>query len=150
MSVLADPVAPTEHEAELAQESSRRLAPYAGKGNLRVDIRRNGRTGESIELPAVAVQLLLRILSEMANGNAITLLPIHAQLTTQQAADLLNVSRPYLVKLLDQGRIRHHKVGAHRRILFSDLMEFKRKSDQEREEAMAALVADAQEQGLGY
>ena len=146
---VADPVAPTEAETKLAGESSKRLSPYAAR-SLRVQIPTKGKGEETVELPASAVRLLVRILTEMALGNAITIIPIHAELTTQQAADLLNVSRPFLVQLLETGQIKFRKVGTHRRILFSDLMEFKRRNDSERTAALEQLAAEAQELKMGY
>jgi excisionase family DNA binding protein len=86
----------------------------------------------------------------MAQGNAVTIFPIHAQLTTQEAADVLNVSRPFLVKLLEDGKIPFHRVGTHRRINFRDLMTFKEATEKSQQQAMAALAAEAQELGLGY
>jgi excisionase family DNA binding protein len=147
-TALDEAVKATEAETELASESSRRLSPYVGR-NLRMEIPANGHPAQMIELPASAVRLLVRILSHMAAGDAITLIPLHAELTSQQAASLLNVSRPYLIKLLTEEKIPYRKIGTHRRILFSDLMAYKRRSDAERREALSALVADAQEQG-GY
>lgn len=149
-NALEDLVSPSPEEAELARESSRQLSPYA-RGKLRITISAPGQKDEKVDLPAPAVQALVRILTEMASGNAVTLIPVRAELTTQEAAELLNVSRPFLCnKLLDAGKIKFHKVGTHRRILFRDLMEYKRRSDEARERAMAELAADAQEQGLGY
>jgi excisionase family DNA binding protein len=146
------PVAPTEAEAELAQESSRRLAPYLlhAKDGLRVQIIDEGAPREAVAVPGSAIRLLVRILTEMAQGNAVTLVPIHAELTTQEAADLLNVSRPYLVKLLDEGKIPHRTVGKYRRVRFDDLMAYKKQNDQERLKALEELVAQAQELNMGY
>ena len=106
--------------------------------------------GHQVELPTSALRLLVDILAELAGGNAVKVVPIHAELTTQEAADLLNVSRPHLVKLLEDGALPHHKTGKHRRVRFADLMQFKTQRDQDSERAMAELATQAQELGMGY
>src|SRR5262249_38945929 len=106
--------------------------------------------GEVITLPREAFELFLEILGQMANGNAVTIVPVHAELTTQQAAEFLNVSRPFLVGLLEAGRIPFRKVGTHRRILFSDLVEHNRKESEARKSKLEELAAEAQKHGLGY
>ncbi len=143
-------VSPSEADSAAARDSSRKLAPLlATKRRLRV-VPDGGKPEEAIVLPAPALELLLSILTEMASGNAVTLIPIHAELTTQAAADLLNVSRPYVVELLEKGEIPHRKVGTHRRILFRDLLDYKQRSDAKRKQALDALVAQAQEEDMGY
>jgi hypothetical protein len=95
---MREPVAPTKEEARLAKESAPRIARFLKK-NLRMHI---GKAKDPVVLPAAAVELLVDLLSAMADGKAVTLIPIHAELTTQQAAELLGVSRPHLVSLLDE------------------------------------------------
>ncbi len=143
-------VAPTDDESRLARESSRQLAvrlPAARKLQLEVD---DGKKREAVVIPLAAAKLLLHILTEMAQGNAVTLIPIHAELTTQQAADLLNVSRPHLVKLLDEGAIPSRKVGTHRRVRCADLLAYKSQIDAERLKTLEELAAQAQELNMGY
>ena len=125
--------APTEAETQLARESSHRLATHQfGKStSVRIQVLDEGEGGETIDVPASALRLLLRALTEMGQGNAVTLIPVHAELTTQQAADLLNVSRPYVVKLLDEGKIPSYKVGAHRRVKAHDLYRYRAARDEE-------------------
>jgi excisionase family DNA binding protein len=95
----------------------------------------------SATVPREAFELFLEILGQMANGNAVTIVPVHAELTTQQAADLLNVSRPHLVSLLDERKIPFRMVGAHRRVKAADLLAY-----QQRDE----VTAEAEKHGLGY
>ena len=108
-----------------------------------------GRT-ESFELPPAAVRLLVDMLGQIAAGNAVSVVPVHAELTTQQAAGMLNVSRPFLVSLLERGDLPFHKVGAHRRVRFSDLLAYKRREHEARHQALDELAQQAQELGLGY
>ena len=147
-----DPVAPTEHESRLAEESSRALSSYVRdteEQTIRV-IPEGGRREESVVIPAVAFRLLVNILTQMAQGNAVTLIPVHAELTTQEAADILNVSRPFLVKLLEEGEIPYRKVGTRRRVLYKDVAEYKRRIDERRRATLDELAAQAQELGMGY
>jgi excisionase family DNA binding protein len=143
---MLDALSPTEDEAELARESSRRLSPFVTED---LPVRIPGEE-EGVVLPAVAVRLLVELLSELAEGNAVTLIPVHAELTTQQAADMLGVSRPFLIKLLAEGAIPYRKVGTHRRILFSDLMRYKEDIDAKRHQVLDELTEQAQELDMGY
>jgi excisionase family DNA binding protein len=142
---------PTETEAASARQSCRQLASYLGTGQkLALQIVADDRPQELLAVPRGALKLLSHILAEMAQGNAITLMPIHAELTTQEAADLLNVSRPYVVRLMEEGHIPFRKVGTHRRVLLRDLMAYKERNMAERVQALDELAAQAQELDMGY
>ena len=135
-------VAPTEADAQLARESSRRLATrkLSRRPSVRLQVLDDGEAAEVVVVPASALRLLLHALTEMAQGNAVTLIPVHAELTTQQAADLLNVSRPYLVKLLRDGALPHRKVGNRHRLHMSDVLAYQRARDLRRGEALERLT----------
>jgi excisionase family DNA binding protein len=143
-------VTPTADDAALAKESVERLSAHLGDaGGVRLQVK-SGQASEELVLPASAVRLLVRVLTELGRGNGVTLTPIGAELTTQQAADLLNVSRPHLVKLLDEGAIPSRKVGTHRRVLLEDLLAYKREFLARRQAALAELAELSQDLGMGY
>ena len=140
---------PTVQEAEEAKITSRALSKYAQSERLHLKIASNNES-EDLILPGYAINLLLAMLTEMSKGNAITVMPIHAELSTQETAELLNVSRPYIVDLLEQGKIPFRKVGSHRRILVNDVFEYKQRIDEARFKALDDLAAQAQDLGMGY
>jgi excisionase family DNA binding protein len=143
-------VTPTKADAALAKESGQKLAAHMGHSSgLRLEVK-TGTTSEELVLPPSALRLLLRVLTEMGQGNAVTLTPIRAELTSQQAADLLNVSRPHLVKLLDEGAIPSRKVGSHRRVLLEDLLTYKQDFLARRHTALDELTVLSQDLKMGY
>jgi len=142
-------VTPTEADTRLAVESSRRLSRLLGRRRQSLNFRIEP-DDDAITIPMSAVRLLADILAEMAKGNAVTLVPIDAELSTQQAAELLNVSRPFLIEQLEKGAIPFRKVGTHRRILFRDVMAYKQTMDQSRLQALEELSALDQHHKLGY
>ena len=153
LSDIQKAVPPTAADAQLALESSRRLTQFLAarpKKALRVRIEPENEPEESISIPITAFRLLNSILTEMAKGNAVTLIPVNSELTTQQAADILNVSRPFLIEQLEKGVIPYRKVGTHRRVMFKDLMEYKQTMDHNRLKALEELSVIDQELGLGY
>lgn len=146
-------VVPSPQETEQAKESSRLLARRIQRGRpLRLRVLDDAPQEQEviIRLPATVVQLLQDILVQMAEGKAVTIIPTHAELTTQQAADILNVSRPFFVRLIERGDIPFRKVGTHRRVLLSDVMAYKERTDAAREQRLEELTALSQDLNLGY
>lgn len=141
---------PSARDAAMARVSGQVLSAFVGKKvPLALKVREAGKD-KPLELPAGAVALLMEILEAMAAGRGITLIPENAELTSVQAADVLNVSRPFLIKLLDDNILPHRKVGKHRRIRMEDVMAYKGKIDREREAVLDRLAKEAQELGMGY
>ncbi len=138
---------PTTEETQISKESSRILAAHISRDTRFKIVEANG-SEEIATVPAVAYRLLVDILTQMSQGNAVTIIPIHAELTTQEAADLINVSRPFLIKQMEAGVIPHHKVGSHRRVRFTDLMEYKKNIDAARSKVLDELVEESQRQGF--
>ncbi len=141
---------PTEHESIAARQSKQRLARYARENQSLTLHVTDADHEEAIELPAGAVTLLMDILNAMAAGRGVTVIPVDAELTTVESAEILNVSRPFLIKLLEEGQIPYRKVGRHRRIRLEDIMNYKQAIDKRREDVLDQLVAEAQEQDMGY
>lgn len=141
-----DTVVPSREDAELAAELSRKLATKRPEDSLCVRLG----DGQELILPEHVARLLSHILTEMSHGNAVRLIPVHAELTTQEAADYLNVSRPYLVKLLEERKIPFRMVGTHRRVQFHDLERYAHEAAAARDKALAALAEQAQELDMGY
>lgn len=153
MVAIKEPMAvPTASDASIARESSEALSPLIpklqGVAKFKITLPRRGVT--SIRLPKAAVKLLAEVLSQMAKGNAVTLIPSNADLTTQQAAEILNVSRPFVVKLIDDGTIPSYSVGKHRRVRYQDILAYKEQSRDRRRKAMTMLTEESQELGIGY
>ena len=143
--MIADYLITTEQEIKVAKTASQALDSHTQDKPVRLLVV----DGEhEIKLSAGILRLIRDILKAMVAGHIVTLIPQHAKLTTKQAADILNVSHLYLIKLLEQGEIPHHKVGRHRRILMEDLMQYKEESRRKSAAILDELVAEAQELGL--
>ncbi|MXX22771.1 MAG: helix-turn-helix domain-containing protein [Rhodospirillales bacterium] len=137
-------------DTEVARASCQRLAALL-QGDRSLTLNVTGAHGEeAIILPAPVGTLLLEILEGMAAGSPVAVLRKDAELTTQQAANVLNVSRPFLVDLLEQAALPFRKVGTHRRVRIDDVLRYKNEVDAARRRALDELVADAQELDMGY
>jgi len=141
---------PNAQDAAIARLSGQALSPYVrNRAPLKLRVT-DADQAAFIDLPASAVELLMDILETMAAGRGVTIIPENAELTTVQAAEVLNVSRPFLIKLLDNEKIPYRKVGKHRRIRMEDVMTYRAAIDREREAVLDRLSAEAQEQDMGY
>lgn len=141
---------PSPAEQAAAQAATRALARFSRHASVQVEVRDEQDVSETLILPATAVRLLTDVLGHLAEGRAVAVMPEEAQLTTQQAASFLNVSRPYLIKLVQAGEIPHQMVGTHRRILLRDLRDYRQQQADVSAAALDELVAEAEELGLGY
>jgi excisionase family DNA binding protein len=145
----------TSHLTTVAAEASVSLRELVGSmpsaGEARVRVSADGDDGGvTLTVPREALALFADLLGHLAMGDGVTVVPAHAELSTFESADVLNVSRPFLIGLLEAGKIPYRMVGTHRRVRLADLMAYKEQDDARREDALAALTQQAQDLGLGY
>lgn len=148
--VTVDAVKPDELDVSTAVAALSHVREYLGSHDDHVVrlLVEGESSGEALVVPRSAVELLARILAHMADGQGVSVVPAHAELTTQQAADLLNVSRPFLIGLLNAGEIDYRTVGRHRRIRAESVLRYMAEDDRRRRSAADELTQLAQEMGL--
>jgi excisionase family DNA binding protein len=150
MTNAVSAIRPGDVDAGIADRAARRIRDYLtsnpGEDAISVDAEIGG-IEEALVLPRQAVIMFAQMLAMLAAGQGVQIMPDNAMLTTQQAADSINVSRPYLIGLLERGEIPYEKVGTHRRIAFAALLDYKRRDQQQRRKASAELTALGEELG---
>lgn len=140
-------VTPTQKDVELARHTSKVLTERIRQhGAVSIHIGKQ----EQIRLPDSVVRFLQSLFAELSRGHSIDLVPHLAELSTQEAADLLNVSRPFLIQLLEKKQIPSHKIGSHRRVYAEDVLRYKNHTSRKRREVLDELVKQAQELNMGY
>ena len=138
-----------DDERRVASDLDRVLARIsAGQSDIQISIHRREGPGETIPISLEQFRLLAHIVSELARGHDVSIIPMESELTTNEAARQLKVSRPFLIGLLEKGEIPYRMVGSHRRIRFRDLYAYKQRNNRERLEALEELSALDQEYGL--
>jgi len=153
MSITADRIDLSDHDAELLAQASRLMSealdrPQAHRIAL-VEEQADGSDSVRLEVPPATLRLLSQILALMARQQTFVLYPESSELTTKQAAEVLGVSRPFLIRVLEGGDIPYRKVGRHRRVLMKDVLSYKQTTQVKREAAMDELVRASEEMG-GY
>ena len=141
-TTVLDPISlPAAEEAQV--QALHDLLRKDGKARL------VGRGGEpALELPDAVYDLLLKIVGGLQEGKAISVVPVTQDLTTQEAAEFLGVSRPFFVKLLKENELPFHLIGTHRRVYLKDLLDYKHRRDHQRREALDTMAREADEAGL--
>lgn len=140
-----------DRDAQQALASSRELAQYLGqRKDLQFRILAGKEKGATLPMSPKVLRVIHDVLARLAKGEAVSMVPHDTEMTTQEAANLLNVSRPFLAKLLDDHAIPSRKVGTHRRVLFKDVLKYQRASFQKSQQAMDELARQAQELNMGY
>ncbi|MBX2809452.1 MAG: helix-turn-helix domain-containing protein [Cellvibrionaceae bacterium] len=143
---------PTPEEAALAKLSSRELSAFleTEADSQAVSITDKAGILHAVEIPVSALRLLVEVLTQLGEGNTVNLIPVHAQLTTQEGADMLNISRPTFIKLLNNKKIPYHRIGNRRKVALSDLLNYKHDIDKKRLESLSELSALDQAMRMGY
>lgn len=142
---------PIRGDSDLARQAGRRLRSVLTHGRSErqsLGIQLKAKSGPIITIPVSAARVLVDVLEQMAQGRKVAALPMHSELTTQAAADLLQVSRPFLISQLEMGLIPFHTVGSHRRILLEDALAYKKQMNRRRLKTLSKLSALDQKLGL--
>ncbi len=147
---VISPIQPQGDDALIARDALARVRKaLAAQRDIHTPVRFTvEEDGETVTVPRAAVDLLVGVLANMAAGQGVSLVPAHAELTTQHAADLMNVSRPFLIRLLQAGAIDYRLVGTHRRIKAASLLDYMRRDDAERRKAADELAVLTQDMGI--
>lgn len=140
----------TDEDRDAARDASRALSRLSGRGSVHVEAKTDQEHRQSFVLPAAAVSLLTHILVELADGRHVSVMRSDAELTTQQAANMLNVSRPYLIRLLMEEKLPFHMANTHRRVALQDLLAYRQMRDARSLTTRQALADEAQELDMGY
>lgn len=148
MLTTVEPTALNEDQTQAAGDAARALHHALQSADGMICLRAND--DHEVIVPTEAFRLFVDLLTMLANGDGVVVMPEHAEVSTQQAADMLNVSRPFVVKLIEERKLPARKVGAHRRILLADLIAYKRQDEAEREAVMSELAAESQRLGFEY
>ena len=138
-------------DSDLARQAGRRLRAVLARGRSErraLEIQLKAKSGPAITIPISAARVLVEVLEQMAQGRKVTALPLHSELTTQAAADLLHVSRPFLISQLEMGLIPFRTVGSHRRVLLDDALAYKKQLNRRRLKTLSKLSALDQKLGL--
>lgn len=152
MTMLNVQSLPSVEEIALARLGSQELSAVLEANGAVQNFNVVGRDGANheLKLPTSAVKLMIEVLTQLGQGNSVNITPIHAELTTQEAADILNMSRPTLIKLLDAKDIPHARTGNRRKVAFVDVIQYKKSLEIKRLASLDELSALDQELGLGY
>ncbi|MEZ9130088.1 helix-turn-helix domain-containing protein [Vibrio splendidus] len=143
---------PSAEEMALAKLGSQELSAVIeinGEAQRINVVDKSGKTHE-VTIPTSALNMMIEMLTQLGQGNSVSITPIHAELTTQEGADMLNMSRPTFIKLLDSGDIPFSRTGNRRKVAYTDLMEYKNCLEENRLAALAELSALDQEMDMGY
>jgi excisionase family DNA binding protein len=143
MQSMLRPVLPLPEEAEASQKALKALTSNGGSPKIKV----SNSTGikRPVSLPASAARVLLEVLNQMSKGNAVMLLPVRKELSTHEAADILNVSRTFLIRLLEQKAIPYRMVGSHRRLSLKDVLAYRKMSERRQQKALDSLVKESED-----
>lgn len=136
------------HLQEAAAALARRLRLLPGTVGSRAQL--VSPDGETIDIPPALFELLAAVAEELGQGHGVSVLPLHRQLTTTEAAQLLNVSRPHVISLLERGDLPFEKVGTHRRVRLADVLAYRQIQDERRQEALANIVRQGEDLDLAY